>query len=194
VTSEKKQMTVRAVWLTLIRHPGRTLIWQWNWQSALLSSLLRASIFFLANLIAGWHAALGAAMAELTLRLITSGFYGAVTEGFSAAQPAWAATATVMVGLPMSNHSIESLVHGLRGTPELALSITTSVCFTAISSAFNLYAMRHGVLTVGRGSKSLPQDLYELPSLLFSFMLSGPRAILRWVSRTAYPGSGFDGR
>jgi len=35
--------------------------------------------------------------AELALRGITSGFYGAITEAFSAARPVWAAVAAAMV-------------------------------------------------------------------------------------------------
>jgi hypothetical protein len=174
--------TVGSVLLGLVRHPGRYLIARWNWKSALLSSLLRATIFFCTNLISGLHAALGAMLAELILRACTSGFYGAITEAFSEAQPAWAATAAAMVALPCTAHSLEFLVHWLRGTPKLGLSIGTSVIFTAISTAFNLYAMRRGVLTTGGSSKSLGHDLSRIPPLLVSFFLAGPRAIARKLS------------
>jgi len=144
-----------------------------------LSSLFRAAIFFFTNLVAGWHAAVGALLAELMLRAATSGFYGAITEAFSEARPLWAAMATAMVVLPLANHSLEFLVHWLRGTPKLAASITASVIFTALSTSFNLYAMRHGVLTVGVKSKSLREDLGRLLPLLGQFLLAGPRAIIR---------------
>ena len=65
----------------------------------MLSSLFRAAIFFFTNLAAGWHAAVGALLAELALRAATSGFYGAVTEAFSEARPVWAAMAAAMVVL-----------------------------------------------------------------------------------------------
>jgi hypothetical protein len=84
-----------------------------------------------------------------------------------------------MVVLPLANHSLEFLVHWLRGTPKLAASITASVIFTALSTSFNLYAMRHGVLTVGVKSKSLREDLGRLLPLLGQFLLAGPRAIIR---------------
>ena len=71
--------TVAEVLVELVRDPGRYLIARWNWKSALMSSLLRATIFFFTNLVAGWHAALGAMCAELILRSATSGFYGALT-------------------------------------------------------------------------------------------------------------------
>jgi hypothetical protein len=173
--------TVGAVIEELLRHPARLLIGRWNWKAAVLSSLLRATIFFFTNLVAGWHAAVGALLAELALRTATSGFYGAITEAFSEARPAWAATAAALVLLPLANHSLEFLVHWLRGTPKLGLSMTASVLFTAVSTSFNLYVMRHGVLTVGGKSKSLREDLGLLLPLLGKFLLVGPRAIFRLV-------------
>jgi hypothetical protein len=174
--------TVAAVLTGLIRDPARHLIRRWNWKSAVLSSLLRAAIFFFTNLVAGWHAAVGALLAELVLRAATSGFYGAITEAFSEARPAWAAMATAMVLLPLANHSLEFLVHWMRGTPKLGVSITASIVFTALSTSFNLYAMRHGVLTVGGRSKSLREDLARLLPLLGQFLLAGPRALLRHLN------------
>src|SRR6202022_697407 len=61
VTADRLEApTVSEVFGGIVRHPVRHLIRRWNWKSALLSSLLRASIFFFTNLVAGWHAALGA--------------------------------------------------------------------------------------------------------------------------------------
>jgi hypothetical protein len=173
--------TVGAVFEGLLRHPVRNLIHRWNWKSAVLSSLFRAAIFFFANLVAGWHAAVGALLAELALRAATSGFYGAITEAFSEARPVWAAMMAAMVVLPFANHSLEFLVHWWRGTPKLGVSITASAVFTAISTSFNVYAMRHGVLTVGRNSQSLPEDLGSILPLLGRFLLAGPRAIFRYL-------------
>jgi hypothetical protein len=169
--------TVGAVFKQLATNPGPLLIRRWNWKSAVLSSLLRAAIFFFTNLVAGWHAALGALLAELALRAATSGFYGAITEAFSEARPVWAAVAAAMVFLPLANHSLEFLVHWLRGTPKLGVSITASIIFTALSTSFNLYVMRHGVLTVGGESKSLREDMARLLPLLGRFLLAGPRAL-----------------
>jgi hypothetical protein len=176
---QTKRATVGAVLLALLKDPARLLLARWNWKSAVLSSGLRATIFFLVNLKAGRHAAIGAMQAELALRLLTSGFYGALTEAFSAAEPSWQATAVALVGLPFLNHSLEFLLHWYRHTPVLGPSIAASVLFTALSTAFNLYAMRRGVLTVGGGSKSLQDDLVQIPALLVAFAFAGPRAILQ---------------
>jgi hypothetical protein len=163
----------------LFRHPVDSLLKKWNWKSAILSSLLRAFIFFAANLSAGLPAALAALYTELAFRGVTSGFYGAITEAFCDVEPAWAAGITVMILLPILNHSVELLVHWLRGTHNLATSILASVCFTAFSTLFNLYAMRRGALIVGKGSRSLARDLLRLPRLILDFVLLVPRAITR---------------
>lgn len=175
--------TVGAVLRGLIRHPVPHLIHKWNWKSAVLSSSIRGAAFFFTNLVAGWHAALGAMLAELALRSITSGFYGAITEAFSAARPVWAGMVAAMVVLPILNHSVEFVVHWLRGTPKLGVSIGTSVGMTIFATTFSLYAMRRGVLTVGGQSKSLGHDLKRVLPLLLQFFLAGPRALVRLLRR-----------
>jgi hypothetical protein len=77
-----------------------------------------------------------------------------------------------MVLLPLVAHSVELGVHWLRGTPNLAASIGASIAFTAVSTAFNLFAMRRGALIIGSGSEPLWRDLARMPSLLTAFLLS----------------------
>lgn len=180
-----ERRTVAGVLAELVRHPRHYLLANWNWKSALLSSLIRASIFFCTNLIAGWHAAMGAMLAELILRSTTSGFYGAVTEAFASAEPAWAAHAAVMFMLPLAAHSLEFLVHWLRGTPELGLSIASSLAFTVLSTSFNLFAMRRGALTVGSGSRPLHEDFGRMPQLILSYLYAGPRALVHLCRRSS---------
>jgi len=59
----------------LITRPADLLVRRWNWKSAASSSLIRAMIFFFADVTAGWRAALGAVVAEYCYRALTSGFY-----------------------------------------------------------------------------------------------------------------------
>ena len=183
----RKAPTVGEVLGSLVRHPVQNLFERWNWKAAFLSSLLRGTIFFCTNLVSGWHAAVGAMLAEFALRAATSGFYGAITEALSAAQPPWAATAAAMIALPCMAHSLEFLVHWLRGTPKLGLSIGTSMIFTAFSTAFNLYAMRRGVLITQGESKSLSHDLSRVPRLLLEFVCAGPKMIIRILARAFSP-------
>jgi hypothetical protein len=89
--------------------------------------------------------------------------------------------------MPVTNHALELLVHWLRGTPKLAHSILASMCFTAISTLFNLYVMRHGALLVGENRQSFGQDMRRMPRLLIGFIAAGPLAIIRWLKRRAAP-------
>jgi hypothetical protein len=181
-------MTVLDVLRQLCTTPGDLLLRKWNWKSAVFSSLIRASIFFFCNLTAGMHAAEGAMLAEFVYRGVTSGFYGALTQAFRKAEPVWQASITVMVLLPLSSHSIEFVVHLVRHTPHLRTSIISSVCFTAISTLFNLYAMRRGVLVTGAGAGSVASDMRRIPGLIAGFVAAGPLALYRSV-RSLQPSS-----
>src|SRR5271165_258109 len=110
-----------ALW-QLTTRPMESLVRRWNWKAAFMSALVRAWIFFFANLTAGWRAAAGAMLAEYAYRGITSGFYGALTQNFSRVQPAWQAVLAAMILLPLSSHSLEFLVHWLRHTPHIKTS------------------------------------------------------------------------
>lgn len=156
----------------LARHPWRYIASRWNYKSAVLSSVFRAQIFFVANLSSGPEAAVSAMAAEFVFRFATAGLYGAMTQAFRHVEPARAASVAVMVLLPIVGHSLELVVHWWRGTPELAMSIGASVAFTCVSTAFNLFAMRRGALVVGEESRSLFQDLIRMPALLAAFFLS----------------------
>ncbi len=153
----------------------------------MFSSLIRANIFFFVTLRAGWHAALGAFTAELAYRALTSGFYGALTQSISEAEPAWAGAFTTMILLPLSSHSLEFLVHSLRHTPHLVANIMTSVGFTVISSLFNWYAMRNGSLVVGGGGQSIGKDMRGMPLLIGRFLAAGPLALARLLARLFWP-------
>jgi hypothetical protein len=170
--SEPPRETVGEVLIALVRHPIDRIGRHWHWKSAVLSSGVRATLFFIANLSAGLDAAYAAMLTELVFRGATSGFYGGLTQSFRHATPHWVATLTVMVLLPICTHATEFLVHWMRGTERLADSLTLSVCFTVISTLFNLFAMRRGVLIVGEGRVSLLADLRQMPRLVVLFVAS----------------------
>jgi hypothetical protein len=176
---------VADVLVGLVRHPSR-LVRLWNWKSAIMSSWFRATVFFFANVSAGWGAAFAAMLTELSFRGLTAGFYGALTQSFCAAEPRWLATLTTMVVLPIATHVTEYFVHWLRGTARLERSIMLSVFFTVVSTLFNLYAMRRGALIVGEGRNTLWHDLRRMPRLILAF-IALPVAWLRtrneWLSR-----------
>lgn len=156
----------------LVRRPWSLIGRRWNYKAAVTSSICRAMLFFATNLSAGLDAASSALVTEFVLRFVTSGFYGAITQAFRAAEPARMATIMVMILLPALGHLTELAVHLARGTARLRASIVASVAMTCVTTAFNLFAMRHGVLVVGEGSASLWHDLRRLPGLVPAFLLS----------------------
>jgi hypothetical protein len=161
----------------------RSDVLRWHWKAALFSALIRCSIFFIVNATSGWKAASGAALAEFLYRLVASGYYGAITQALSRMTPAWKANLLAVVALPVFQHAIEYWIHWLRGTPKLEASIAVSYCFTIISTLFNLYSMRRGALIVGSEARSVWADVAAFPKLVFGFVLSGPRLVLRTTNR-----------
>ena len=163
-------MTLAAALLDFITRPVDLLVRRWNWKAAFSSALVRALIFFFANLASGWRAALGAMTAEYCFRALTSGFYGAMTQHFSLVEPEWQAAMGAMLVLPVVSHSLEFLLHWLRHTPHLKASVISSMCFTVFSTLFNFYAMRRGVMVVGANSPSLLSDLRRIPRTIAGFV------------------------
>ena len=171
--------TVGGVLWWMLRHPWQALVRRWNYKSAMLSAVLRASIFFAANRTAGLDAAVAAMVTEFCFRISTAGFYGAVTQAFRRVEPSHSGTIAAMVVLPVMAHSLEFIVHWWRGTPELVVSMSASLIFTAISTSFNLFAMRRGAFVVGADRQSLLSDLLALPRLVALFVRAAARTCAR---------------
>jgi hypothetical protein len=168
--------TLTAVFKGLTRRPAELLVRQWNWKSAVYSSLVRSSLFFGLNWTAGWRAALGAMSAEFIYRACSAGFYGSLTQAFRKVEPRWHGTLASVALLVGVSHTFEFIIHWVRGTPNLVASIGASMAFTCLSTLFNLYAMRNGVFVTGEGSQSLLSDFRLLPGIVAGFLLQLPRA------------------
>ncbi len=185
------EATLGAVLAELARHPVRELVRKWNYKSAVTSSVVRALLFLTTNLTAGLSPALAAAAAEFAFRLATSGFYGALMQAFGRVRPSSVGTLAAVVCVPVVAHTLEITLHSLRGTPNLTGSIGASVVLTVCSTAFNLFAMRRGVLVVGvAGRRTLAADLAQLPRLAVELareMGTGLRALGPRRSRAARP-------
>lgn len=157
--------TLDQVFVGLWKNPRELLVRRWNWKSALYSSLCRSSIFFAVNVSSGWKAAAGAMAAEFAYRSISAGFYGALTQSFRHVEPRWHGAIVATAMLIVVSHTIEFAIHWARGTPNLWASMAASCCFTALSTLFNLRAMRRGLLVTGHDGHSLLTDLRLLPSV-----------------------------
>ncbi|HKV40198.1 MAG TPA: hypothetical protein VJX67_13375 [Blastocatellia bacterium] len=171
--------TVAEILLGLVRCPGDLLWRKWNWKAALLSTMIRGSIFFWVNMAVGFRAAVSALATEIAFRPFIAGFYGAITESFRSVSPNWAGTLAVMLVLPAVNHGIELVAHFAGRTPRLGASVLASASFSALSGLFNLFAMRRGVFIVGEGSRPFLNDLKRIPFVAAAFLIAGPR--LAWT-------------
>jgi len=166
-----------ALW-GVLRHPVTELVHNWNWKSAILSSGCRALIFFAANAPAGVGAGVRAMLTELLFRACASGLLGSLTQTLRSAQPAWAAAVAALLIMPAAGHLAEYAVHAAAGTPRLAASLSASIGFTCLTTLFNLFAMRRGVLIVGAGQRPLREDLRLLPRLFAAFVIAGCESIV----------------
>jgi len=135
----------------------------WNWKSALVSALLRAPIFFLANVQAGLDAATAAFATEFAYRVVSAGFYGALTGFFARLRSARAATLQAVILMPALAHGLEYLVHASAGTPHIAPALAASVAVSMCTTRFSLFLMRRNLFIPGR--QSLAADLRGLVRL-----------------------------
>jgi len=189
------QIPLGEVLRSLLRHPAQ-VIFRWNWKSALLGAILRASFYFTVYKASkeNWAVTLTAVLVELAFRFLTSGISGAIVQSFRRATPAWLATMIVTISLPIFSHTIEFVTHYAQeqyfsnvfaasenNARQKAFAI--SVLFSALSAMFNLFMMRHGVLLVGAGeeTKSLWADLKIIPSLVAEFLTYLPILMLRFI-------------
>lgn len=172
----------RGVALTRLKQVVRALVAvgrAWNWKSALCSSVVRSTLFALANVASGPDAAIRAALTELLYRGVVSGFHGTLTQTFSRLESKALGTACALVLLPVLGHSMEWAVHRTVGTPHLMTSLIASAGFSVLSTCFHLYVMRRDVLVVGvPEAATLRDDLRRMPGLVAEFVTAPAR--MRW--------------
>lgn len=191
----EKDITVSDVFRNLAQHPAQ-IITRWNWKSALMGAVVRASFYFTVYFASreSWLVTLTAVFVELCFRFITTGMAGAVVQSFRKATPQWLATAIISISLPAITHVIEFFTHYVQETyysnifPAATSSarlktFAISVLFSVISAIFNLYIMRRGVLLVGAGeeTKSLVQDIKSMPVLVKDFTILLPGMLVRYT-------------
>ncbi len=187
-----EQVSIGDVFRSLVRHPLQ-VIKRWNWKSALLGAILRASFYFTVYQASKETllVTLTAVVVEFTFRFFTSGISGAIVQSFRKAKPAWLATLIVSVSLPIFSHTIEFFSHYAQEAyfsdvfPASAnnsrrVAFATSVIISVVSALFNIFMMRNGVLLVGAGEEtnSLWGDFKRIPWLIYEFTLFLPKQII----------------
>lgn len=191
-----ERITVGGVLANLAQHPGQ-IITRWNWKSALIGALLRASFYFGVYQASRqpWLVTLAAVGVELFFRFLTTGMSGAVVQSFRRAEPFWLANVIVSIMLPAFSHAVEFVTHYAQeryfldvfATAENSVArqraFAISVLFSVISALFNLFAMKHGVLLVGAGeeTQSLWDDIKKLPRMVGEFTAFLPVMIAKFI-------------
>lgn len=171
VIESPRTETVWSVFKYIFSHPIEILFWRWNWKAAVLSGIMRGSIYFFTHISLGLRAALGAMSVEFLFRVVNSGASASVSQSFRKADPKWLATFCIMVLMPTYSHTIEYALHTLNGDLNKNKSILFSIMFSAISAIFNLFAMRRGTLLVkDEDQKSFWHDLKRLPLIGIQFV------------------------
>ncbi len=197
-----ERITVSGVLRNLVQHPGQ-IITRWNWKSALLGAVLRASFYFTVYQASreSWLVTLTAVCVELFFRFLTTGMSGAIVQSFRKAQPFWLANVIVSIMLPAFSHAVEFVTHYAQeryffdvfaSTAENSVArqraFAISVLFSVLSALFNLFAMKHGVLLVGAGEETgtLWDDIKKLPRMLGEFTAFLPVMIAKYLEEGRY--------
>ena len=188
-------ISIGDVFSSIFSHPFQ-IVKRWNWKVALIGSSVRAFIYLVTyKATNSWVVTLAAVFVELGFRFFTSGFFGALTQSFRRANPAWLASLTVTIVFPLVSHIVEYFTHfaqekwfsdvlPVSGNEVSRLqSFAISVLFSVLSALFNMYMMRHGVLLVGAGeeTKSFKDDLKSIPQLVVDFTIYLPNQIVRFA-------------
>ncbi len=163
----------------LRRDPWHNILLRWNAKAALLSALVRGTIFLMATLKSHHGHRGGAVLAEAFFGATCAGFFGTITQAVRFATPQWQAEMVVALAIPVVFQTGNFYFHAALGQGGFRAGMISSAMFTALSAAFNLYIMRRGTLLSGSEGKSFVQDLAMLPRLALSFVLSGVRQLAR---------------
>ena len=190
----EKEITVGDVCWSLLRNPLQLLI-RWNWKSAVIGTLIRASIYFTVYQASkeSLLVTLTAVGVEMVFRFVTTATSGSIIQSFRRATPEWLATTIISVILPTVTTSlIEFYSHYVQEAYFANIfaasendarqkTFAVSTLLSVISAMFSLYAMRRGFLLVGAGeeTKSLGQDLKKMPVLVTDFIILIPVSLVQ---------------
>ena len=191
-----QSISVGDVLRNLLTHPAQ-IITRWNWKSASLGAVVRASFYFTVYQASreSWIVTLTAVLVELSFRFITTGMSGAVVQSFRRATPVWLANVIVSISLPLFSHTVEFVTHwaqeryffdvfaATENSATRLRAFAISVLFSVLSALFNLFAMKHGVLLVGAGNETLSlwEDVKRMPRMIGEFAAFLPVLIAKYL-------------
>lgn len=164
---------VASVVLYVLGHPWEVFIRRWNWKAALLSAVFRGVAFALPMTSMVGDAAARSMCIEMGFRIAIGGFWGSLLQAFRGARPAWLASLTAAVALPVAAHCLEFAALRAGHATHIKTGMVVSVVISIGSLLINLGLMRRGLLVTGIGSGSLRSDLRRIPRELASLWRGG---------------------
>ncbi len=174
---------VRVVLASILRHPFRMLGLRWNFKTAALSALFRGTVF-LAAICRSQHAGrVEAVLLEATYGAVAAGIFGALVQSLRSAKPTWMAETVLFLVVPLLLQLLDFATHALFGTAVFRVGLFASAVLTGVSALFSLYAMRRGVLLIGKEGKTIGGDLCSLPALALGFVLAAPVNAAHFIVR-----------
>jgi len=165
----------------LVLHPAQTFYHSWNWKAALLSAMLRASLFLIASLRQGLEAVSIAVAAEAVYSAAISGCFGAVVQKLRHGRPLWASGLLILVAFPGLLLWLDYLLHLYTGMSNLKGGMLAAASLSALSSLFNWYLMSRESLLVGKEGRSFASDLKRMPRMVTDFVCWVPRHCYRFL-------------
>ena len=166
---------MRNAWLFPLTH--------WNWKAALIAAVIRA----MACVAALWHSPLHArehfGAVEAAYVLLTAGIFSAWQQQALEVKPRRLSWFIVVLVVPLGSLAGDSALHlWLDQGNTRALGIG-ALMVTLISAMFHWHVMQNGAMLVGENSRSLVDDLKQIPRLIATFVWNP----IRWVLSSLRP-------
>ncbi len=189
-----EEITVGDVCWSLLRNPFQLLV-RWNWKSAVIGTLIRASIYFTVYRASkeSLLVTLTAVGVEMVFRFVTTATSGSIIQSFRRATPEWLATTIISVILPtvttslieFYSHFVQEVyfanIFAASENSARQRAFAFSTLLSVVSALFSLYVMRRGALLVGAGeeTKSFGHDMKRMPVLVSEFVILIPVKIVQ---------------
>jgi hypothetical protein len=166
---------MRNAWLFPLTH--------WNWKAALVTAILRAG----ASIGALWHSPLHArehfGAVEAVYVLLTSGIFSAWQQQALDIKPRRLSWVIVVLVIPLGSLAADSGLHLWLDQGNMRALGIGALIATVISAIFHWHLMQNGAMLVGENSRSLLDDLKQMPRLIALFVVSP----FRWLITAIRP-------
>ena len=172
--------TLQCVFSRFIENPVAFPFTHWNWKSALMSGLIRGTLYLVAASRGTLHQGLQAAAVELLYIVATAGFFAAIQQEMLDTEPRWLANLVIVLAVPLGSQTTDYLVHSIAGTPNLKIATVSTLVFSLFSASFHLHVMQNGAMLVGKHGRSFASDMKQMPRLVATFVSQPVLWVLRW--------------